>query len=179
MPSRGSWSALASIALENTFHFSGITAYFLKWGSSMSLPRSGQAERARGANHSLGQSCKDRTLTAQPGEFLYRSMGETWMPSAARLGLPSGDLSASCGCACVLLEAVSKQKHPRKRIWEALNGLGQPCWFLSPLKACQTQWVNIQWWFIVWSLLLLQKQSRYQKTAKISQGPQQFYTTEL
>lgn len=90
----------------------------------MSLPRSGQAERTRGANHSPGQSCKDRTLTAQPGEFLYRSMGETWMPSVARLGLPPGDLGASCGCACVLLEAVSKQKHPRKRIWEALNGLG-------------------------------------------------------
>lgn len=43
--------------------------------------------------------------------------------SVARLGLPLGDLSASCGCACVLLE-VSKEKHPRKRIREPLNGLG-------------------------------------------------------
>lgn len=66
-------------------------------------------------DHSPWQSCKD----AHPGEFLYRSMGETWMlsvASVARLGLPLGDLSASCGCACFLLEEVSKEKHPRKRI---------------------------------------------------------------
>lgn len=89
----------------------------------MSQPKSGQVERTREVNHSPWQSCKDRTLAARPGDFLYGSMGETWTLSAARLGLPPGDLSASCGCACVLLEAVSKQKHPRKRIREAPNGL--------------------------------------------------------
>lgn len=46
------------------------------------------------------------------------------MASVARLGHPVGDLSPSCGCVCVLLEEVSKEKHPRKRIREALNGLG-------------------------------------------------------
>lgn len=84
-------------------------------------------ERTREANHSPWQSCEDRTLTAPPGEFLYRSMGETWtlsVASVARLGLPLGDLSASCGCACVLLEAASNEKHPRKRIRAALNNLG-------------------------------------------------------
>lgn len=84
-------------------------------------------------------------------ENLYTSMGETWMlsvASLARLCLLPGDLSASCGCACVL--------HRFKG-----NHSGS-----CPHWRHVRQRVNIQWWFIVWSLLLLQKTKQISKNSK-------------